>query len=77
MTKNDQRVLREIRQAVQDWDGYGPHGAADWTAVRRLLAAGLIRSEGVAECQSCPEPHEGEYFVLTVAGCREVMGCLL
>jgi hypothetical protein len=70
LSNNDQRVLREIERACQEYDGFMPHGSADWTAIRRLLKAGLIEDSGWSECfGDCDradrsEPHEGPGFRL-------------
>ena len=65
MTINDLRVLESVRFAVRQWDGFAPHGARDWVAIRRLVKAGEARSIGYGECQSCSEPHDCELFVPT------------
>ena len=71
LSDNDRRVLVAIERACREWDGYIPHGAADWTAIRRLLAERLVEpTNDFGDCQTCPEPHEGEIFVLTAHGLR-------
>lgn len=70
LTNNDRRVLREIEAAQGVADGYAAHGAAAWTAIRRLLSAGLIVYAGDGECGECdwcagrPDPHEGPIYRL-------------
>jgi hypothetical protein len=53
LTTNDMRVLESIRMMPSDWDGWAPHGSADWTAVRRLVAAGRIVGFGTGVCCDC------------------------
>lgn len=53
LTTNDVRVLESIRMMPSDWDGWAPHGSADWTAVRRLVAAGRIVGVGTGVCYDC------------------------
>lgn len=61
LTANDERVLAALDDACTRFDGFMPHGAADWTAIKRLERAGLIRHIGFARCQDCEE-HEGDAF---------------
>lgn len=68
LTKNDLNVLTQVRCAQGVWDGFAPHGAREHLAIRRLIAAGLVESIGIAECQSCDEPHDAEGFVTTSEG---------
>lgn len=64
LTDNDLRVLRAVERACGEYDGFAPHGAADWTAIRRLLTRELITGgSGHATCQDCTEPHEGPYYM--------------
>lgn len=73
LTTNDMRVLRAMRQVLSpslggngDFDGFMPHGSADWTATRRLLKGQYVeRLNEYANCQTCSDPHEGEAFKLT------------
>lgn len=69
-TTNDRRVLEAIEFACRDYDGFAPHGAQDWTAIRRLVRAGLAAFAEIGECQLCKEPHDVECYVLTAAGKR-------
>jgi len=69
LTENDLRVLNAIDRACGEWDGYIPHGAADWTAIRRLEAEVLVECMNeYGTCQTCREPHEAMMFKLTVYG---------
>lgn len=74
LTDNDRRVLRSIKRACEQYDGYVPHGAADWTAIRRLSVAGLVECAGYGVCCDCDHPrHQAEetelpFYVLTDAG---------
>lgn len=65
LSDNDRRVLENVRGVPDRWDGYIPHGAANWTAIRRLERAGLIECVGIGGCETCEgnEPHEGPIFV--------------
>ena len=53
MSANDQRVLRAVAKALERWDGYIPHGPSDHVAIKRLQAAGLVRSIGDGVCYDC------------------------
>jgi len=74
LSANSQRVLDAIRNASPEWDGWAPHGAADWTGVVRLLAANLIMNVGMGVCYDCDteahrrEPTEVPLFRLVEAG---------
>lgn len=74
LTRNDRRVLAAIKRAQAEYDGFAPHGPADWIGVRRLLAAGLVKANGFGVCCDCDteahilEPTEGPIFVLTAEG---------
>lgn len=68
MTTNDMRVLRNISAACDEYDGYCPHGQADWTAIKRLCRRGFAESAGLGECQSCKDPHYSAVYVLTDDG---------
>lgn len=73
LSENDRRVLGAIQRAMRDWDGFAPHGAADWCAIRRLRAAELVADNGFAVCQDCPGgEHEESCFVLTDSGKKVV-----
>lgn len=75
-TKNDLRVMRIAIKLVDDngFDGFGPHGAADWTAIRRLEKAGFVKFEGHGVCEDCDNPKhrneqtEGPLYVATLSG---------
>ena len=64
LTANDERVLADVESACGEWDGYSPHGIADWTGVRRLARLGLVEWRGYGVCQTCSDPHDGPLFVL-------------
>lgn len=70
LTKNDRRMLSDTQRICDVHDGCCPHGSADWIATRRLLAAGLVESIGVAMCADCDcaDDHEAPAFRLTNAG---------
>lgn len=76
LTPNDMRVLRSAINLVDDhgFDGFGPHGAADWTAIRRLEKARLVKCDGYGVCEDCDNPKhrnettEGPLYVATLAG---------
>lgn len=70
LTSNDFRVLRNVKWAMGEWDGLIPHGIADQTGIRRLVACGLIKDAGYGLCIDCPEwkHHEGSIYALTDAG---------
>jgi hypothetical protein len=65
LTANDLRVVDAVSWAEEQWDGYCPHGARDWIAIRRLEKLGKVKSTGSGECQTCPAPHDCQIFVLT------------
>lgn len=76
LTKNDRRVLEAVEYASGEWDGFAPHGARDWCAIRRLHREALvdcIADYGV--CQVCPDSHEVPVYVLTANG-KLVLGCV-
>jgi hypothetical protein len=66
LSANDVRVLDAVERAQSEFDGFAPHGAADWTALRRLLAAGLVECVGDGLCQTCPD---GAHDTLIYARC--------
>ena len=74
LSANSQRVLEAIRNASPEWDGWAPHGSADWTGVCRLLAANLIIHVGMGVCEDCDteahrrEPTEVPLFRLAPEG---------
>jgi hypothetical protein len=68
LTTNDRRVLAAIERSCVEYDGFGPHGSADWTAIRRLAARWLVDTIGHGACQTCRESHEGLIYVLTEQG---------
>lgn len=74
LTNNDRRVLASVEIACSKWDGYAPHGAADWMAIYRLVRAGLVECIGVGICHGCDsaphrmEPTEMPIYVLTRTG---------
>ena len=77
MTRNDARVLAFACAAPsKGWDGFAPHGASDWKAVRRLETAGLISYVGQGICDDCDtaahrrEPTEVGLYAATDAGQR-------
>lgn len=75
MTMNDTRVLAAACSAPSmGWDGFAPHGASDWKAVRRLENDGLILYVGRGICEDCDtaahrcEPTEVCLYAATDAG---------
>jgi hypothetical protein len=66
LTANDVRVLDATERAQGEYDGWVPHGAADWTAIRRLLRAGLVTCLGNGVCQDCPDAHDGLIYARTI-----------
>ena len=69
LTKNDQRVLDSVKFACGEWDGFAPHGSADWAGVRRLLEADLIEFVcGDGRCQTCSESHDTHVYRMKEAG---------
>ncbi|HET9554315.1 MAG TPA: hypothetical protein VFP50_15240 [Anaeromyxobacteraceae bacterium] len=68
LTDNDSRVLRAVEVACGEFDGFAPHGARDWVAVRRLRASGLVVQNADGRCETCPEGHDTLLYVLTSAG---------
>lgn len=72
LTSNDRRVLEGIEWASREWDGFTPHGIANWTAIRRMKARGLVEFKDYGICQSCPEPHDALIFTLTSLGVAEL-----
>jgi len=80
LTANDMRVLREMEHVLLpslggngDCDGFMPHGARDWTAIRRLWSEQRVEPiNDFATCQMCRYLHEGQAFVLTHWGMREL-----
>lgn len=54
MTKNDMRVMSAVEESIErGWDGFAPHGSADYTAIRRLMKRGEIVFVGTGECGEC------------------------
>lgn len=77
LSDNDARVMRAaVRVQESGYDGFSPHGAADWVAVRRLVAAGLLRFGGFGVCEDCDspahrrDPTESQMFIVTADGAR-------
>lgn len=68
LTPNDRRVLDAIDVACGEYDGFMPHGARDWVAIRRLERAGMVESTDFATCCTCAEGHEGWAYTLTKKG---------
>lgn len=67
LTANDKRVLLAAEKACETWDGFMPHGIADWTAIRRLQEHVFVeQSEEYHDCQTCPVSHEGSAYRLTI-----------
>ena len=70
LSSNDRRVLAEIEATCGEYDGYVAHGAANWTAVRRLQKLGLVSYDEMGECQSCHEPHDA-WIIVPVDGWKD------
>ena len=69
MTSNDLRVLRAVEDACKKFDGFIPHGAADWTGVKRLEKEVMVECcNEYGACQTCSAQHEAPMFTLTVHG---------
>jgi len=76
LSAKDRQVLTSVGSANRNgWDGYVPHGSGDWSAIRRLCAAGLVRElEELGVCCECDSvAHRAEetwvrLFVVTDAG---------
>lgn len=63
-------TLRRVRDACARWDGFVPHGSAEWRTVRILYGAGLVDRLDDGVCETCPQPHDAPLFTLTDAGRR-------
>lgn len=76
LSANDRRVLANVGNANRNgWDGYVPHGSGDWSAIRRLCAAGLVAElDELGVCCECDSVAHNEretwvrLFVTTDAG---------
>lgn len=74
LSENDLRVLSSAERSCSAYDGFAPHGAADWLGVRRLVVAGLLEPTEPGICEDCDsalhnaEPTEVALFRLTEAG---------
>ena len=65
---NDIRTAREIVRACRHFDGFMPHGAANWKGLRRLIRKGLAVFVADGTCQTCKDPHDGPLYKLTADG---------
>lgn len=56
LSRNDLAFLRSVATVGSDYDGCIVYGAAQWTAARRLVRAGLVRWNGSGVCgwDDCP-----------------------
>ncbi len=70
LSTNDLKTVASIVSVTREHDAYCPHGIADWTAIRRLEAMGLIKYEGIALCVDCDcaSSHDSRSYTLTDAG---------
>lgn len=69
LTANDGSTLWAVHCALVEYDGFIPHGSAQWCAIRRLERMGYVRRDGYGVCCDCPdESHVAEVFALTDKG---------
>ena len=72
LSGNDLRVLRAVEYACGEWDGFIPHGASDWMAIRRLEQESLVEQcDDYGSCQTCGREHESAMYRLTKRVAKE------
>lgn len=63
LTTPQRAMLKHVGRCMDDYDGYAPHGAAEWRTIRVLEKNGLVEFLAMGECGDgceragdCPHP---------------------
>lgn len=73
LTANDKRVLRAIAEAEQHYDGFAPHGAANWVAIKRLVKWNLVFYADFGTCETCDLRHETAIYKIGMPAALEYL----